>query len=209
MKHLLKKLPSGEIVAEGVTAEEYFAHYTGSEIRYEWVEGYVIQMAPNHEEHDFLVNYFQYLLETYLSLHPIGQLRREFTVKFPQSFREPDLFIVLNNNPNLLTKTMMQGAPDICIEMVSKESSERDYHDKRTEYEVLGVREYWIIDYLTQSAAFYQLGEQGIFVQIEIDTTYSSPLLPKLKIHIPTLWQTKLPNIVEIVETVKTMLAEE
>jgi hypothetical protein len=40
------------------------------------------------------------------------------------------------------------------------------------------------------------------------DGFYESPLLPKFKIHVPTLWHDKLPNFIEIGEFVKAMFTD-
>lgn len=213
MSNLLKKpdyLPSGEIVAENVSAEDYLAHYTGTEIHYEWVEGFVIQMSPNTEEHLLLIDYLYDILRAYLWLNPIGKVRREFAMKLVKSFREPDIFLVLNSNPNSLTRTIMLGAPDICIEVVSDESSNRDYKDKLAEYEQLGVYEYWIIDSLNRRATFYRLHESSyVSVSSNAEQIYQTPLLPKLKFHIETFWQAELPDYYAVGEMVKAMWMED
>jgi Uma2 family endonuclease len=36
--------------------------------------------------------------------------------------------------------------PELCIEVVSESSRDRDYTEKRDEYWTLGVKEYWIVD---------------------------------------------------------------
>jgi hypothetical protein len=36
---------------------------------------------------------------------------------------------------------------------------------------------------------------------------YQSPLLPGLKVHVPTLWQEPLPDMRQVTETVTGMLA--
>ena len=100
----------------------------------------------------------------------------------------------------------MVGAADICIEIVSPESVARDYGEKFLEYEKGGVKEYWIVDPTRKICSFHRL-ENAVYKPHNHDTegNYQSPLLPKLKLHVPTLWQDEIPLAVTVVETVKKM----
>jgi Uma2 family endonuclease len=200
-------VPAGEIVAEGVSADDFLALYTDG--RYEWVQGVVIKMSPSSDLHLFLTDYFYDIFRAYFLFNPIGQVRRDpFMMRLTESFRIPDIQVILNENSHQLSKTSMLGAPDLCIEVVSPESVARDYGDKFAEYESMGVHEYWIIDPLRQQAIFYQLQENGLYSQVAPDSSgnYIVAILPKLKIHVPTLWQTPLPNMQEVLAQVKAQL---
>ena len=205
-------IPASEIVATGVSAEDYLALY--AETFHEWVEGVVVKMSPVTLHHALLTQYLLQWLNAYFALNPIGRVVGEpFVMRMDAigRFREPDLQIILNDNPGQLTDTAMIGPADICIEVVSPESVARDYGDKFTEYEKAGVREYWIIDPLRQRCDFNRRSTAGIYIEMEPDDTahYRTPLLPKLALHIPTLWQEPLPDILVIVQTVQAMVAGE
>jgi Uma2 family endonuclease len=203
-------VPAGEIVATNVSEKEYLAQY--AEHFCEWVRGVVIQMTAVSLEHDRLADYLRDVLKTYLTFNPIGRIvGAPFVMRFEESFREPDLQVILNDNPGRLTATAMIGPADLCIEVVSEESSARDYGDKFAEYEKAGVREYWIIDPLRGEARFHRLQDSKRYALIQPDDGghYGTPLLPRLALHVPSLWQDPLPNIVETVEAVRKMLAEE
>lgn len=185
-------LPAGEIVALGVSAEDYMAQY--AETFHEWVEGVVIKMSPASRIHSLLTLFFANWWNAYCTFNPIGELLpAPFVMKMESigRFREPDLQIVLNDNPGELTDIAMIGAADICIEIVSPESVARDYGDKFNEYEQAGVREYWIIDPIRQRATFNRLNEDGVYSQITPDDEgyYHTPLLPKFALHVPMLWE--------------------
>ena len=49
-------------------------------------------------------------------------------------------------SPTASTGEAWRVSPDLAIEIVSPESVERDYEDKRKQYQRFGVPEYWIID---------------------------------------------------------------
>lgn len=201
-------LPAGEIVAAHVSAEEYMEKY--AETRHEWVQGVILRMSPTSIFHDALVSYLRKLLEAYFDLSPIGKVVGEpfvMRLETTDSFREPDLQIILDDNPGKLTDTAMIGPADICIEVVSPESAPRDYGDKFVEYEKAGVREYWIVDPLRRRCQFNRLDASGVYASISPDeaSTYRTPLLPKLTLHVPTLWQEELPGFFAVGEAVRAM----
>jgi Uma2 family endonuclease len=100
----------------------------------------------------------------------------------------------------------MDGAADIVIEIVSLESAQRDYGEKFHEYEQAGVREYWIIDPLKSEARFYRLNSSNAYILQEVEDIYTTPILPKLQFHIPTLWESILPKTITVAKQVEKML---
>ena len=51
----------------------------------------------------------------------------------------------------------MVGGPDIAVEIVSRESRQRDYGEKKQLYADAGVSEYWIVDPLQRRVEFHRL----------------------------------------------------
>ncbi|MEO8609479.1 MAG: Uma2 family endonuclease [Chloroflexota bacterium] len=205
----IKRKISGEIIATGVSFEDYLEHYAANFC--EWVDGEVIRMSPIHENHDKLSLYLAVLLEAFFEIKPIGTVRHDpFVMKLSaiKVSREPDLQVILNTNPGNLTPTYMDGPADICIEIVSPESVTRDHGEKFEEYEKGGVPEYWIIDAIHKETRFYRLNEEGVYVrQVEdADGNYRTPNLPGLTLHVPTLWQENLPGPGAVVQAVQAML---
>ncbi len=201
-------LPSGTIIATGVSLDDYMEHYAAQHC--EWVEGYVIQIAPAELRHNTLIKYLAQLFDVYFELRPIGRvIIQPFVMRlpaYPNRRREPDLLVVLNTNPHELTKTYMDGPADICIEIVSEESTERDRGEKFQEYEKGGVPEYWVVDHLRHETQFYWLDEAGRYIRQDMLGDYRTPVLPGLALHVPTLWQDNLPGPGATVNAVKAML---
>lgn len=211
---MVQQMTTIEATAPGVivTADEYMELFAGD--FYEWVKGQVIKMHPITGTHDDLGFYLRMLLFTYFTMNPIGITRSApFVLRMDaiDARREPDIQVILKSNPGTLTETAMIGPADICIEIVSPESVARDYGDKFQEYEQAGVPEYWIIDPIRKAHRFFRLNEEGVYIAYEPDANgfYRTPLLPKLTLHVPTLWQSPLPDILAIVESVRKMMLEE
>ena len=202
-------VPKGKIIAEGVAFDDYMERYASDYC--EWVRGVVIKMSPVTAEHDGLNRYISQLMSAYFALNPIGLLREApFVMRTEVAGREPDLQIILNDNPGQLTETAMNGPADIVIEIVSKESVARDYGEKFEEYEKAGVREYWLFDPIRTHAAFHRLGDDGVYNTLGPDSNgdYITSLLPKLILNVPTLWQDQLPDFFAIGQSVQTMFGE-
>jgi Uma2 family endonuclease len=214
MTAVLSALPitlTSEIVATGVSVDDYMAQY--AETFHEWAKGDVIKMSPVSERHDLLTAYFRQLLDIYFELNPIGRVRSApFVMQMDaiESAREPDLQVILNTNPGQLTPTAMIGPADICIEVVSPESVARDYGKKFEEYEKAGVREYWIIDPLRQEANFHRLQNTGFYARAHLDdqNNYQTPLLPRLTLHVPTLWSDPLPGVLATAQAIQAMFSD-
>jgi Uma2 family endonuclease len=206
-----RTLPAGQIVALDIAEADYMRDY--AESFHEWVEGVVVKMSPVSGKHDELTAYLRILLDTYFALKPLGKVRSApfvMRIKKPKSRREPDLQVILHSNPGKLEATYMDGAADICIEVVSPGSESTDYGDKFKEYEQGGVREYWIIDPLRRECRFHRLVDTKLYKQIIPDEDYyETPLLPQFKFHVPTLWEDTLPDVIQIVAAVKAMVDQQ
>jgi Uma2 family endonuclease len=65
----------------------------------------------------------------------------------PKEYREPDLIFNFAENHAQRAKPYYEHA-DLVMEVVSddKRSHQRDYEEKRRDYAVAGIREYWIVD---------------------------------------------------------------
>jgi len=200
---------SGEVIATGVTFEDYLEKYAADFC--ELVEGNVIKMSPIHERHDIISRYLAMLFEAYFDARPIGLIRQApFVMKIPATnlSREPDIQVILKTNPGKLTPTFMEGPADICIEVVSPESIQRDHSDKLKEYEKAGVGEYWITDPIHQECRFFRLNAAGIYIAYKEDVAgnYTTPNLPGLLLHTATLWQSELPRFSAIYQAVQAMI---
>lgn len=213
MANRITEIPTttnADVLTGRVSAEIYMTDY--AEHFYEWKAGQLIAMSPITDVHYQLTTYLDNVLETYLALNPIGVIRgAPFVMKLAESRREPDLQVILQPNVERLTRTFMDGAADICIEVVSEATAVIDYGEKFAEYEQAGVPEYWVIDPIRRVARFHRLNEAGLYQDAAVDAGghYETPLLPRLRLHVPTLWGSPLPNILQIVDNVREMWAGE
>jgi len=90
-------------------------------------------------------------------------------------------------------------------EIVAKDVTVEDYLAHYAEQHC----EYWIIDPERQETLFYSLAGTGKYQRHDPDQSgmYQTPRLPDLKLHIPTMWNAPLPDLISIVDAVRKMLA--
>ena len=132
-----------------MTLEEFDEADAEEGYRYELARGVLEVVEVPNDPHGQVVCNCQGMLHLHNRQHP-GVIRRiggggEFRVRIPTlvSGRNPDVALVLAGTPK---DARGRRPPSLVAEVVSKRGEVRDYVEKREEYWLLGVREYWIID---------------------------------------------------------------
>ena len=152
---------------------EQFLQMKDEDTHAEWVNGEVIVLMPPKRYHQEVLRFLAYLLEEYLQRHPVGEfLFASFELYLPRSnaSREPDLFVVRNENLQHLEADRFTGAPDVVVEVISDDSIHRDSVEKFLEYEREGVCEYWLIDPRPGRRAMHMFRlQEGSYVPIQPD----------------------------------------
>jgi Uma2 family endonuclease len=99
-----------------------------------------------------------------------------------QSDRHPDQAVYLTPPPGG-GEIWSRWVPDLVVEVVSRSGERRDYVEKREEYLLAGVREYWILD--PTKRRFLVLERRGdVWSELSVreDETYRTRLLPGLEV---------------------------
>jgi hypothetical protein len=122
-----------------------------------------------------MYRWFLKVLEQYIEHTEAGKIVIiDFGFRLPlpdnPTIRKPDLAVVLKSNQPLdEDEKTYSGIFDFCLELISDASNEsirRDTVDKKVEYEIAGVKEYYILDASNKHMAFYRLNQQGFFQHI-------------------------------------------
>ena len=71
------------------------------------------------------------------------------------TFISPDIFVVLKDNDNIIQDRAIFGSPDLIVEIVTEESTTRDYDIKKELYLQYSVKEYWIVDMLNRKVMIH------------------------------------------------------
>lgn len=102
----------------------------------------------------------------------------------------PDLVIILQSSSAVVTDRMVEGPPDIVMEVLSSDRR-RDLVRKRQLYAEAGVPEYWIFDPRADTVTPLELrhGEYFERAALTADDTLTTPLLPGLTIPLDDVFR--------------------
>lgn len=188
----------------GLTMNEAeFLAWCGEDTRAEWAEGEVILMSPASIVHNRLASFVRTLLQLYADEYDLGEaLGIEVSVRLNSKRRRlPDILFIARDRAQQLKENHFEGAPNLIVEVVSRDSVERDWRVKYQEYEAAGVDEYWLIDPLYHRLEAYALGEDKIYHSLApVDDKISSRVVPGFYLRSSWLWQEPLPKARHVLE---------
>lgn len=199
---------TGRVIHTGLSFADYLREFEG--VHAEWLTGQVL-IVTNNVRHQQLLAFLTALLHLYLGFRQVGELLVAGVSMYlsdQQPAREPDLMVVLREHQDRIRPTYLNGAADVVFEIVSPESSERDYGTKYVEYEAAGVTEYWLLDPLRQQAALHRMTGEGYFQRVEPDAggRLVSTVLSGFALQPEILWQEPLPAGQALIELVMGMV---
>jgi Uma2 family endonuclease len=140
--------------------------------RYDIIDGEMAMAAAPTWEHQDIIGNLYLVLRFYLDGHQRGRvvfapcdilMQRE-----PLRTRQPDLFVILSGRADVgnletrRTQSLIEVAPDITIEVISKHETRRSRADKIEDYRRLGVKECWIVSPQAQTVEVLRLSPEGM-----------------------------------------------
>lgn len=170
------------------TVEDIYALPDGQ--RAELIDGQIYDMTPPSYLHQKLVMELSATIRDYIKSHggPCEVLPAPFAVFLNQdnhNYVEPDVSVICD--PGKINDRGCNGAPDFIIEIVSPSSQRMDYLTKLFKYRTAGVREYWIVNPMTQTVQTYFFGNTEDSNQYSFDDEISVGIYEDLKICIANL----------------------
>ena len=192
-----------------VSKEEYWAKwyenpYPDIDVSYEWNNGRLeAKPLPNEPQLD-LYNWFLDLLRRFVSTYAIAKLINletgfVLTIADPEepsgqreAVRKPDIGVILNSNPvswGGVDQRHFEGVCDMVVEAVSDSTPAevlRDTEEKRRDYALAGVKEYYILDPNGEHMRFYRLIPEGSYEEMQPDAegVIGSDVLPGLQFRV-------------------------
>ena len=184
------------ITLDRLTFAEYLKYTDGSDRRYELVNGELIPMSLGTGQHDAIIKSIE------RSLEEIASQNRDWVV-LPglvgigsprggkwDTCRIPDLVIIpVEQWPTLATREAVieftQSPPLLVVGVVSESTKTTDYRAKRSEYSILDIPEYWIVDPLLAKITIFTLDE-GWYEPAEYrgNERIQSPTFPSLQLSL-------------------------
>lgn len=184
--------------------EAEFEQFTDGEFnrKAEWVDGEVIVPMATSIKHAQIVRFLLTLIYLFCLRRKLGEVLGENAqVRFAELKRRrtPDIMFVAHERRHLFRETFFDGAPDLVVEIVSPDSVARDWREKYLDYQEAGVREYWVIDPLSEQVEAYALNAQNQYERIkEQEGKIASRVLSGFTLKPAWLWQDDLPNPIDV-----------
>ena len=188
-----------------VTVEEFYRLLPGDE-KADLIDGVIYIAPPDSLRANQLTGFVYVLFQGFVESRGIGGdvFFSRYAFRLNEfSAVEPDVAYVRPERVELVEEGGMRGAPDIAVEVVSRESRRRDYEDKRRLYEEAGVPEYWIIDPIQKRVEFLVL-EEGRYqlAALEENRLFRSRALPGFWIDVDWLLADPLPAATRCLEAI-------
>lgn len=189
---------------------EEFLEWCDEDTLAEWVDGQVVMTSPASYRHQAVADFLLTVLTVYVQQQQLGRIiSAPFQMKLsaPRSGREPDVLFISQEHLDRLKETYLDGPADLAVEVVSQESRLRDRGEKLAEYEMGGVREYWIIDPEQQRVDYYVLANDGRYERRRADAqgVYRSEAVSGFWLKEDWLWQEPPPNALAVLRELKVV----
>lgn len=192
-------VPRSHIESDLVTVDEFFALVPDGQ-KADLVDGVIYLASPDTRRSDRIGGFIRFLLEGNASKKGLGEVYgSRFAFKLSE-FRasEPDISFVRAERLHLVEERGMAGGPDLAVEVISRDSRQRDYGEKKQLYAEAGVSEYWIIDPLQSRAEFHRLAEGRYeLAPLERNRIFRSSVLEGFWLDVEWLLADPLPNVYE------------
>jgi Uma2 family endonuclease len=134
--------------------------------RYSIVDGELMMAASPTPDHQTVVQETFVKLDSFVREHRLGRvflapldivIRRD-----PLCTRQPDVMFIRNARRYIIGLQVIEGGPDLVIEVLSPTNTRPDLQEKLQDYQTIGVREAWIVSPQAQTVEVLQLSAEGI-----------------------------------------------
>lgn len=146
------------VTGQKLTFQEYLSYTDGSDTRYELVDGDLVPMSLGTGKHGKITKFLEKALDEAISQAGLEWTAQRFSIGIQSprgtrwdTCRIPDVAVVtLTQWEQLQTReaviALNEPPPILVVEVVSPSTVKEDYRAKLSEYSVLDILEYWIVD---------------------------------------------------------------
>jgi Uma2 family endonuclease len=186
---------------------EEFLDFVPENWHAEWVDGEGYIYMASDPRHARVLAFLFGLIQQYAQLFDLGEVffpTYSVRLRGGQSYREPDIFVVLHEHRDRIRKNGVHGPADFIVEGISEDSVQRDRVDKFREFEAEGVPEYVYVDTREnpdELIEFFRRDTDGKFQRVAPDEQgrLHSEVLPGFWIDPRWLLQDPLPSIIDTI----------
>ena len=175
-----------------LTYEDYARLTPPDSGNYELHQGKIVFMpsplAPHQIVSDNLHTYISYFVKQ----NKLGRmLAAPMDVRFTKHDTvQPDLLFISNDRLTIIEK-IVEGAPDLVIEIKSPSNTASELQYKKYLYEMGGVREYWLVNLELKTIKQYELIDEELHLQrtLTVSDSLRSVVLPHFEIEVGRVFE--------------------
>lgn len=158
--------PSRPLPEQGQWTYDDWAQLPSNGWKYEVLNGELFMTSPPTVSHQDASDELLAQMRTYAKQRRLGKVfSSPIGVRLPTQPVpvQPDVLFVKKEHLSIVTKTYIEGAPDLVVEILSPSNWTYDRQEKFEVYRAAGVSEYWIVDYRAKSIEVFNL-DNGSYV---------------------------------------------
>jgi Uma2 family endonuclease len=163
-------------------------------VRLELVDGEIaVSPSPNFD-HSHVEKNLSFILLGHIRKKDLGELVGDVDTIFGEfDVRRPDIIYIAKRRVNAIVTNVIEGSPDLCIEILSPSSDRIDRQDKFKQYQDARVAFYWIIDPQERTIEAFELKNRKYRSagSGKGNQTVRLPPFPDLDIPLADLWFTR------------------
>jgi Uma2 family endonuclease len=183
------------VATKRLTFEEYLKYNDETDTRYELVDGELIEVSLGTGKHGAIIRFIDRQFEVAIEQEkqPLISVSALVGVRSPRggrwnTCRIPDVTVLPIEQWEAMSEReavidLNEPPPLLVVEVVSDSTKSADYRSKYTEYSVLEIPEYWIVDPVEGKVTICQLND-GRYDEIVLtgDMAIASSIFPNLKL---------------------------
>lgn len=159
--------------------------------KYEIIGGELFVTAAPAEPHQWASTQLVSRLHIHVTTNKLGRVyHAPVDVRLePHEIVQPDIIFISRERLHLYQGSVMEGPPDLVVEILSPSTRRRDETLKLALYARTGVREYWLVDTDARTITMFVLSADGGYERVEpVGGILRSTILPGLEIGIESIF---------------------
>jgi Uma2 family endonuclease len=180
---------------------EDFCRMVREDEKADLIDGVIYMASPENTDANELFMWLSGLMHDFAEYNDLGKVygSRVALRLDSKNSPEPDIAFVKKEHLSRIERGGIAGPADLAVEIVSPDSVERDYDQKRRQFERFGITEYWIVDEELQKFTLLRLGRKGKYREVKPQKgILRSEVLQGFWLRPEWVWQNPRPKKMDV-----------